>query len=238
MIKLDNVDKMYKDKKVLSNVTLTFQTNEKKIYGLIGPNGAGKTSLLKSMSGILEYSAGKILHDGEAVDGKWLRKNIVFIPTGERGLRYRNTVHDNVMFFGAMKGCAQKTLKENMKIYAKMLKFESFMERKVESLSTGEKRKAILLCGLCTEASILILDEPSNGLDIDTQRELQETLCNVNENSCKTIIISSHELDFLCGIVNQYIFIMNGEIKKEIEGNMEIEEVKKIYFSLREEAAL
>lgn len=187
MIKLDNVDKMYKDKKVLSDVTLTFQTNEKKIYGLIGPNGAGKTSLLKSMAGILEYSAGQILHDGEPVDGKWLRKNIVFIATGERGIRYRNTVYDNVMFFGVMKGCTEKILKDNIKIYSKLLNFEDFLERKVESLSTGEKRKAILLCGLCTTASVLILDEPSNGLDIDAQRELQEILKKINENSCKTI---------------------------------------------------
>ena len=139
------------------------------------------------------------------------------------------------MFFGTMKGCAQNTLKENIKIYAELLKFEPFLDRRVESLSTGEKKKAILLCGLCTDAPVLILDEPSNGLDIDAQREFQEILKNISDNSQKTILVSSHELDFLCGIVNQYIFIMDGQIKKEVQGNMELEEIKRMYFELRGE---
>lgn len=238
MIKVINMEKLYKEKKVLNGITLTFYTKENKIYGLVGPNGAGKTSFLKSLAGILEYSSGQILNNGKAVDGNWLRKNIVFISTGDRGIRYRNTVYDNVMFFGVMKGCSQKVLKENIKVYSKVLKFDPFLDRKVESLSTGEKKKAILLCGLCTDASVLILDEPSNGLDIDAQREFQEILRDISEHSQKTIIVSSHELDFLCGIVNQYIFIMNGQIRKEIEGNMESDEVKRIYFALKEEELL
>lgn len=136
------------------------------------------------------------------------------------------------MFFGTMKGCAQNVLKKNIKIYAELLKFVPFLDRKVESLSTGEKKKAILLCGLCTDAPVLILDEPSNGLDIDAQREFQEILKNISDNSQKTILVSSHELDFLCGIVNQYIFIMDGQIKKEVQGNMELEEIKRMYFEL------
>lgn len=235
MIRIENLEKGYKDKKVLDGINLSFQTGEHKIYGLIGPNGAGKTSLLKCVAGILEYSSGKILNEDKPVDGNWLRENIVFLATGERGIRYRNTVRDNVMFFGTMKGCAQNTLKENIKIYAELLKFEPFLDRRVESLSTGEKKKAILLCGLCTDAPVLILDEPSNGLDIDAQREFQEILKNISDNSQKTILVSSHELDFLCGIVNQYIFIMDGQIKKEVQGNMELEEIKRMYFELRGE---
>ena len=88
---------------------------------------------------------------------------------------------------------------------------------------------------MCTDAPVLILDEPSNGLDIDTQREFQEILKNISDNSQKTILVSSHELDFLCGIVNQYIFIMDGQIKKEVQGNMELEEIKRMYFELRGE---
>ena len=139
------------------------------------------------------------------------------------------------MFFGTMKGCAQNVLKKNIKIYAELLKFVPFLDRKVESLSTGEKKKAILLCGLCTDAPVLILDEPSNGLDIDAQREFQEILKNISDNSQKTILVSSHELDFLCRIVNQYIFIMDGQIRKEVQGNMELEEIKRMYFELRGE---
>lgn len=235
MIRIENLEKGYKDKKVLDGINLSFQTGEHKIYGLIGPNGAGKTSLLKCIAGILEYSSGKILNEDKPVDGNWLRENIVFLATGERGIRYRNTVRDNVMFFGTMKGCAQNVLKKNIKIYAELLKFVPFLDRKVESLSTGEKKKAILLCGLCTDAPVLILDEPSNGLDIDAQREFQEILKNISDNSQKTILVSSHELDFLCGIVNQYIFIMDGQIKKEVQGNMELEEIKRMYFELRGE---
>lgn len=84
MIRIENLEKSYKDKKVLDGINLSFQTGEHKIYGLIGPNGAGKTSLLKCIAGILEYSSGKILNEDKPVDGNWLRENIVFLATGER----------------------------------------------------------------------------------------------------------------------------------------------------------
>lgn len=235
MLQIEHLDKSYKDRQVLKEISLKLDTQQKNIYGLLGPNGAGKTSLMKTLAGILEYSKGKIFFDGEEADSKRLRRDCVFIATGERGLRFRNTVQDNVFCFGAMKGCREKEVKKNLEMYADLLQFEPFLKREVNTLSTGEKRKAQILCGLCSDAKILMLDEPSNGLDIDAQREFQEVLKNVSEHCRKTILVSSHELDFLCGVVNHYIFLVHGQILREVSGSMGTEEVKKIYFQLREE---
>ena len=234
MVTIRNVDKMYADKQVLFSFSTKIETDKKKIYGLIGPNGAGKTTFLKVLTGILDYSSGDITVDGNADYKEWCRNNIILIPSGERGLRFKNTVHDNVMYYSAMKGLQEQRCRGLLNEYAEIMNFSDFLDRRVETLSMGQKKKAMLLCGLCTDMKVILMDEPSNGLDIDAQLELQKTINILSKGYDKTFLISSHDLGFVSEVVNSYVFIFEGKNVTEFEGKTSMEQIRSLYSSLRD----
>ena len=136
MIEVKNVNKFYKNKQVLFDFSVTIDLTKDGIYGLLGPNGAGKTTFLKVLTGLLDYSSGTMRVREEDNYMKWCKENIVLIPAGERGIRYKNTVYDNIMFFAAMKGSKEKEVKNLIEKYANELHFSQFLKRRVETLST------------------------------------------------------------------------------------------------------
>lgn len=235
MIEVKNLNKFYKSKQVLFDFNTTIHLDKSCIYGLLGPNGAGKTTFIKVLTGLLDYSSGNIQVDGEKGYLKWCKENMVLIPAGERGLRYKNTVYDNIMFFAAMKGIEERGVKNLIEKYTEVLQFSHFLKRRVETLSMGEKKKAMLLCGLCTDMKVLIMDEPSNGLDIESQEEMKMLIRNLAESYRKTFIISSHDLGFLNEMVNHYIFIFKGKNAGEVEKAMGTEEIREIYLKKKRE---
>lgn len=115
-----------------------------------------------------------------------------------------------------------------------MLKYWNFLKRRIETLSMGEKKKAMLLCGLCTNMQSIIIDESSNGLDIDAQLEMKELIKNLSEKLNNIFIISSHDLDFLSGIVNYYVFIFHRRNIYEINEKMDTSEIRKEYIKIKE----
>lgn len=232
-IQIKNLNKFYKNKQVLFDFSTSINLDESCIYGLLGPNGAGKTTFIKVLTGLLDYSSGNIQVSGEKNYIRWCKENIVLIPAGERGLRYKNTVYDNIMFFAAMKGIKESKVKNLIDKYAEALQFSDFLSRRAETLSMGEKKKAMLLCGLCTDMKVLIMDEPSNGLDIESQVEMKALIQDLAETYNKTFIISSHDLEFLNSMVQHYIFIFEGKNVGEVDRIMGTEEIRDIYMQKR-----
>lgn len=233
MIEVKNVNKFYKNKQVLFDFSVTIDLTKNGIYGLLGPNGAGKTTFLKVLTGLLDYSSGTIQVREDNNYMKWCKENIVLIPAGERGIRYKNTVYDNIMFFAAMKGSKEIEVKNLIDKYANVLHFSEFLKRRVETLSTGEKKKAMLLCGLCTDMKVLIMDEPSNGLDIESQIEMKNLIKDLAKTYHKTFIISSHDLEFLNELADHYIFIFKGKNGGEEDRAMGTEAIREIYLEKR-----
>lgn len=235
MIHIKHVDKKYSNDQVLFDFSLDIETNKHIIYGLVGPNGAGKTTLLKLLTGILKYSKGEIFVDECEQYDYWSKDNVFLISAGERGLRYKNTVFDNVMYFASLKGIEEQRSKKLLEKFAGVLNFQDFLSRRVETLSMGQKKKAMLLCGLCTDMKVILMDEPSNGLDIDAQIELKEIIKEISEEFNKTFIISSHDLTFISEIADSYVYIFKGENVFETKEKMGIEEIRKMYNHLKTE---
>lgn len=233
MIRIENVNKNYKKKQVLFDISLNIDIHGHSIIGLIGPNGAGKTTFIKVMAGLLDYSSGKISVDNSNSYKEWCKENVVLIPAGERGLRYKNTVYDNVMYFAAMKGVAENKVKSLMYEYASLLNYTDFLNRRVETLSMGEKKKAMLLCGLCTDMKVIIMDEPSNGLDVDARIEMEMLIKMLSTKLNKIFLISSHDIGFLGDIAGRYIFIFKGKKVAEVENAMEATEIYDKYTRLK-----
>lgn len=234
MIKINHIDKYYKKRQVLFDFSMEILNDEHYIYGLVGPNGAGKTTLIKIISGILLSSNGSISVDERKDYTKWCKENIIFIPAGERGLRNKNTVYDNIMMFAVMKGVEEKKIKKLLEKYIELFNFEKLINRRVETLSMGEKKKAMLLCGLCTDMKIIIMDEPSIGLDLDAQKEIESIVKYLSSVLHKTVILSAHDVELLSKVADKYIFIYGGRKVRMIERQMKINEIQEQYNKSKE----
>lgn len=229
MIQVKHLDKFYKKHQVLFDFSIDIHNEEHNIYGLVGPNGSGKTTFFKVLTGLLDYSQGSIVVDSVDDYFSWCRENVILIPTGEKGMKYRNSVYDNVMYFAALKGADEKRTRALLEEYSDCMHYGDFMKRRINTLSTGQKKKAMLLCGLCSDMSVIIMDEPSNGLDIDAQLEMKELLKKLAIERNKTVIVSSHDMVFLSGLADNYTFIFKGKKINEIKGTMNAEEIIEKY---------
>lgn len=236
-ISVNDLYKSYGKKTILHGFDGEFSLKEGRIIGLVGPNGAGKTTLLKVISGILGYDSGIVQLDsnGSAHFDKWCKSHVVLINSGERGLRYKSTVYDNVMYFCALKGASLIQVKKLYNVFADLLHFSDFSARKVETLSTGEMKKANILCGLCANTDVIVLDEPTSGLDIEATADLQECLVAVAKSLSSTLIVSSHDVDFLSSITSNFVFIFDGKNVFETNAHLTGPEIKNKYFELREQ---
>jgi ABC-2 type transport system ATP-binding protein len=154
------------------------------------------------------------------------------INAGDRGIRYKNTVRDNIFYYAALKGVGINEANESMMYFSDIFNFKEMLNRKVESLSTGEVKKANLLCGLCSNVKILILDEPSLGLDLDSQRTLEDTLKLITNEGKVSLILSSHDINLLSSIPSKYFFIINGKNACQVDKTLEMEKIKELYYDL------
>ena len=213
MIRMLNINKSYKKKQVLFDFSLDIETQGEEIIGLLGPNGAGKTTIIKIITGLLGYTDGDIQIGGRENYVEWCKNNVALIPAGERGLRYKSTVYDNIMYFSAMKGVEEAKIEALIFEFADFLNFEDYLNRRV--------------------MKVIILDEPSNGLDIDAQANLKDIIKTLSKKLNKTFLISSHDIGFLDGIVNHYVFVFKGRKAGEVKAEMEALEILKIYQEIK-----
>lgn len=210
-VSFNNVTKEFKNKAVLKGVSFNIEAGD--IYGLIGENGAGKTTLLKLMVNLLKPTSGNI-----QVLGKEIKKDSYDY------LRNIGALIDEPVFYKKL------TLYENFKVHCEYLgfydeeKLESILrrvglhnkkDRKIKELSFGEKQRLAIAYALITEPELLILDEPTNGLDPIAIVELREILLKLNREFNTTIIISSHAINELETLVNKVMFLKNGEIVED-----------------------
>lgn len=210
-VSFNNVTKEFKNKTVLKGVSFNIEAGD--IYGLIGENGAGKTTLLKLIVNLLKPTSGNI-----QVLGKEIKKDSYDY------LRNIGALIDEPVFYKKL------TLYENFKVHCEYLgfydeeKLENVLrrvglhnkkDRKIKELSFGEKQRLAIAYALITEPELLILDEPTNGLDPIAIVELREILLKLNREFNTTIIISSHAINELETLVNKVMFLKNGEIVED-----------------------
>ncbi len=235
MIKLENINKNYVNNTVLEDFNLEI-TESTGIVSLIGPNGAGKSTLLRLLCGILDKNKGKIsilMNDGyiEASPDE-LKNTVAFISASERMLYYKLSVIDNITYFNILKGMSQKSIKSKMEGVLADLDLAELKDRRIETLSTGQKRKVSLGCILCSDKSVVILDEPTLGLDYDSKKELKAVLQKRADIDDKLFIISSHDFNFLGELASENIFILNGKVMKIVQRKISENELTSIYESM------
>lgn len=174
---------------------VSFNCGKGEVLGLLGPNGAGKTTTLRMLSTALTPDAGQININGVDVVSKPLqaRKKIGFL-SGSTGLYGRLTAKENIEYFGRLHGMSKKDLKIRCEQLFDMLDMVSFLDKRAEHLSTGMKQKTNIARAVVHNPEVVVLDEPTTGLDIMTTQTVVKFIQDLKEQGTP-VIFSTHHLD-------------------------------------------
>lgn len=203
MIRVDNLQFGYSKKRKLFN-ELSFEFREGHIYGLLGKNGTGKTTLLKIISGLLYPNKGEcqVLGQNPIDRNPSLLKDVFLIPEDIYApeVSIKDFVAANAAFY---------TKFDLGSFLAYIKEFEIGFNEKISSLSYGQKKKVLISFGLATNCSILILDEPTNGLDIPSKSQFRKIVASVATEE-RVIIISTHQVRDLDNLIDIVVILDEG----------------------------
>ena len=205
VIEVRNISKSINGKKILSDIS--FDAYEGDIIGLVGKNGAGKSTLLKVMTGLYTYDSGEIYYYNYNLKKDFEKAMSIIGTLIESPDLYKNlSGSNNLKLFKSMfKNIDEETIKEIVNI----VEMEKFLGKKFKTYSLGMKERLGIASALINKPKILILDEPTNGLDPLGIKNIFDMLKNMKDT---TIIISSHLLSEIDSICNKIIFINDGRI--------------------------
>lgn len=192
MIRVEGLTKSFGAVRAVDGVSLHVQ--ERDIFGLVGPDGAGKTTLMRMVCGLIGPEAGSVRLMGEAPDRlERARENLGYMP--QRFSLYGDlTVTENINFFGAMYGLDRKTIARRAVAILELTGLIDFRSRFADHLSGGMKQKLALTCSLVTRPALLVLDEPTYGVDPGFRKEFWRILYGLNREGL-TILVSTPYMD-------------------------------------------
>lgn len=208
MIKINGLSKRFAEKNAVREVSFDILDGE--IFALLGPNGAGKTTTMRMLSTLLKPTAGNVVINGldTQKDAKEIKKNIGFLTTEIR-LDGQFTPNELAQFYGKLYGLDKKALEENKKKLFDYFDITPIADKKYETFSTGMKQKTSIAICLIHDPDTIIFDEPTNGLDILTQKQVEDFLL-MEKKRGKTIIISTHILEVVEALADRVGIIIDG----------------------------
>jgi len=194
---------------------LDLDVREGEIYGLLGPNGAGKTTALRMVAGLLIPSAGgaRVMGHDVVAEPDAAKRRLGFL-TGSTGLYARLTVREVLTFFGQIYGLEPALLAARIEAVSSALAMQALLDRRCEGLSTGEKQRASVARAILHDPPVLVLDEPTNGLDVLASRFLRDLVLRERARG-KAILFSTHylaEAELLCDRVG---LLYRGKLLRE-----------------------
>lgn len=223
LLKVKNLEKSYEEKKVVNKIS--FEVNKGEVIGLLGANGAGKSTTIKMITGILKRNSGDIIYDGSSISDNYrvYQREIGVVPQ-DIAFYAEMSAYDNVKFFCSLYGFKRKELDERVE---KALKFVGLWDRRKEAAknySGGMKRRLNIACSIAHSPKLLIMDEPTVGIDPQSRNNIMEVIKKLNSNGT-TVIYVSHYMEEVEALCNRIILVEEGKI---IEDSSK-EDLKKKY---------
>jgi ABC-2 type transport system ATP-binding protein len=238
VIAVTNLKKKYKGSKeeALRGINLTLQQGE--FFGLLGPNAAGKSTLIAILCGIMGYTSGtvKLFSRNINVHPEWLKSKIGLVPQ-EIALYAQLTVEENIVFYGRMHGLSGKILKDKVNEYIKTFFLEEHRNKRISKCSGGIKRRVNLIAGVMHNPSLILLDEPTLGVDTQLRAMIFDYLTTLN-NAGTTILYTTHymkEAEQLCSrisIIDHGMIIAEGRPAALIEASPNCHDLGQLFLSL------
>jgi len=210
MIVVRNLHKSFGEVKAVRGVS--FEARDGEITGLLGPNGAGKTTTLRMLYSLLPPDEGEIRIDGldPNTDAMEIKRTLGVVPDG-RGLYNRLTARENIEYFGELHGMSRTEMKDRIAHLTKTLGMEDFIERRTEGFSQGQRVKVAIARAMVHSPQTVLLDEPSNGLDVMATRALRNYILSLKRDG-HSVVLSTHIMQEVAALCDRIVIIAKGEV--------------------------
>jgi sodium transport system ATP-binding protein len=236
MIEVINLTKQFKDVKAVDN--LNFSIKEGEIVGLLGENGAGKTTTLRIISTMIKCTSGTVKVSGFDIhkEPSKVRSEIGILFGGEVGLYDRLTARENVRYFAELNGMDKNEADKSIEKLSERLEMKEFMDRRVGKFSRGMKQKVAIARSIVHEPKVILLDEPTAGLDVTASRLIHDFIKNCKKEN-KAIVFSSHSMQEVEKLCDRIIIIHKGKMLEqgtinELKEKYNNEDMEEIFMSL------
>jgi sodium transport system ATP-binding protein len=222
MIEIRNLAKRFtqgsgKKMRVVQAVAdVSFIAEDGCITGLLGPNGAGKTTTLRMAAALIVPDAGRIVVDGIDVAQTPQRALArMGVLSDARGLYPRLTARENIVYYGRLHGMVADAASARAEVLADMLEMTPLLDRRTEGFSQGERMKTALARAIIHDPPNLVLDEPTNGLDVLATRALRESLRRLRDEQGKCIVFSTHIMQEVERLCDRVVVVSHGRTVAE-----------------------
>ena len=210
MIKVEGIHKSFGAVQAVRGVS--FDAPDGKITGLLGPNGAGKSTTLRVLYTVLRPDKGHASIDGADVVTQSLeaRRRIGALPHGA-GLYPHLTARENIVYYARLCGLEPASIDERVDSIIRLLEINDFADRRTKGFSQGQRTKVALARGLVHDPQNIILDEPSNGLDVMATRSLRDLILKLKDAG-RCVLFSSHVMQEVAALCDDICIIANGKV--------------------------
>ena len=213
MIEVSDLHKSFGAVKAVEGVS--FAARDGEITGLLGPNGAGKTTTLRMLYTLMRPDEGRFEVDGvdPAADPVAVRSALGVLPDA-RGVYKRLTARENIAYFGRLHGIPAARVEERIAALSSALDMGEILERQTEGFSQGQRTKTAIARALVHDPRNVILDEPTNGLDVMTTRAMRDFLRGLRDEG-RCVIFSSHIMQEVAALCDRIVIIAKGQVVAE-----------------------
>lgn len=221
-LEIKNLIKNYGENLAVNDVS--FDIEEGEFFGFLGPNGAGKTTTINSITGINKFNSGTISVFGKNVVGEYREaRQLIGVSPQEYNVDIWASTENILWYMGGFYGMSRQVRKKRIPELLKLFDLERHKTKQFRMLSGGLKRRVMLARAMVHDPKVLILDEPTAGVDVELRHELWDYLKKINEQG-KTILLTSHYLEEIELLCNKIAIIHKGKIiaigdKEDFIGN-------------------
>jgi sodium transport system ATP-binding protein len=241
MIEVRGLAKAFGDLRIVEDVRFVARDGE--ITGLIGPNGAGKTTLFRLICTVLRPDRGTTLIDGidSGRDPLAARRRLGVLPD-TRSLYPRLTAREHLRYFGELHGLARLDLESRIAELTATLRMEEFIDRRAKGFSRGQQLKVALGRALVHRPHNIMLDEPTNGLDVATSRAVRDLLRRLRDEG-RCILLTSHIMQEVAALADRILVLAGGRVvlhgtPAELRRAAGRDDLEEIFMAATQEAAL
>jgi ABC-2 type transport system ATP-binding protein len=193
---------------------ISFEAYRGEILGILGPNGSGKTTTLKSVLGLIFYDGGsvRVLGLDPRKDRKRILRSTGAMLEGARNVYWQLSPDENLEYFAGIKGLSRRDIRERRNKLVAQLGLEDVRRKELREFSNGMKQKTALACAFINDPELLMLDEPTLGLDVEITIQIGDLLRASVRDDGRSMLVTSHDMDFMESVCDRVLIIKKGRI--------------------------
>lgn len=227
-LRIENLTKSYRNKIALDDFTATLTDG---IYGLLGPNGAGKSTMMKILTENLNSDRGRILVNGvpKGQMGAAYRELLGYVPQ-QQGMYPHFTARRFLSYVAALKGMSQEQAREEVQSAAAMVNMEEYLDKRLGTFSGGMKQRILIAQAILNSPKILILDEPTAGLDPKERIRIRNLISGISMD--RIVILATHVVSDVEFIAKEILMLKNGHLLSQLRPSQLLQQMKGKVFEI------